>query len=72
MLEGHFGSVSSVAFSLNSKQIISGSWDKTVQLWDAATGALVQMLESYSDSVNSVAFSLDSKQIISGFYNKTV
>jgi len=72
MLEGHFGSVSSVAFSLNSKQIISGSWDKTVQLWDTATGALVQTLKGHSDWVRSVAFSPDSKQVISSSFNLTV
>jgi len=71
-LEGHSDSVNSVAFSLNGKQVISGSYNKTVQLWDAATEILVQMLEGHSGSVNSVAFSPDSKQVISGSRDKTV
>jgi WD40 repeat protein len=33
--------------------------DKTVRLWDAATGAALQTLEGHSDPVWSVAFSPD-------------
>ena len=38
-LKGHSGSVFSVAFSPDSRSIISGSDDETVKIWDAATGA---------------------------------
>jgi WD40 repeat protein len=50
-----------VAFSPNGKQVVSGSRDKTVQLWDAATGAALQTLEGHSDLVTLVAFSPDGK-----------
>ena len=35
-LEGHTGFVRSVAFC--GKQIVSGSEDKTIRVWDAITG----------------------------------
>src|SRR5205814_8020420 len=60
-LKGHSASIRSVAFSPDSKQVVSGSNNKTVQLWDAATGALLQTLKGYSGSVSSVAFSPDGK-----------
>jgi hypothetical protein len=57
-LEGHDGSVSAVAFSPDGKTVASGSWDKTVRLWDAATGEERQKLEAYG-TVSKVAFSSD-------------
>jgi WD40 repeat protein len=51
---------------------VSGSYDNTVRLWDAATGAPQQTLEGYSHSVSSVAFSPDGKQVVSGSGDKTV
>jgi WD40 repeat protein len=50
-----------VAFSPDGKQVVSGSYDQTVRLWDAATGARLQTLEGHTGSVWSVAFSPDGK-----------
>jgi WD40 repeat protein len=71
-LEGHSSYVSSVAFSPDGKQAVSGSHDSTVRLWDAVTGAALQTLEGHSRTVTSVAFSPDGKQVVSGSGDKTV
>ena len=31
----HSNRITSVAFSLDGKTIVSGSWDKTIKVWDA-------------------------------------
>ena len=36
----HSSRVSSVAFSPDGKTIVSGSWDKTLKVWDAGVSAL--------------------------------
>jgi WD40 repeat protein len=73
MLEGHSDVVMSVAFSPNGKQVVSGSWDRTVQLWDTATiGAPLKIPKGHSSWVTSVAFSPDGKQVVSGSDDETV
>jgi len=72
-LEGHSHLVHSVAFSSDGKLVASGSDDRTVRLWDAATGALYgEPLKGHSGWVYSVAFSPDGKLVASGSGDKTV
>ena len=39
----HSDYVTSVAFSPDGKTIVSGSWDKTIKVWDAGVSALTPL-----------------------------
>ena len=53
-LEGDSGQAHSVAFSTDSRLVVSRSHDMTVGLWDAATGRPLRTLEGHSHEVHSL------------------
>ena len=71
-LRGHSEGVSSVAFNHDGTQIVSGSEDNTVCVWDARTGEVAQTLRGHSGVVWSVAFNHDGTQIVSGSGDRTM
>ncbi len=71
-LRGHSDEVHEMAVSPDGKRIVSGSVDKTVKVWDAATGAELMTLRGHDKGVRSVAFSPDGKRIVSGSKDKTI
>ena len=71
-LQGHKDCIYSVAWSPDGKLLASGSYDKMVKLWDAATGQEVKNLQDHIDAVFAVAFSPDGKHLASGSQDRSV
>ncbi|CCA77365.1 related to WD40-repeat protein (notchless protein) [Serendipita indica DSM 11827] len=72
-LRGHESRVNAVGFSPDGSQIVSGSDDNTIRLWDAATGQAVgEPLRGHESEVSAVGFSPDGSQIVSGSWDKTI
>jgi WD40 repeat protein len=71
-LEGHADVAYSLAWSPDSKRIATGSFDKTVKVWDVAGKSEVFTVRDHSDFVYAVAFSPDGKILASGGRDKAV
>jgi len=71
-LKGHGHFVTDVVMSTDGQFALSGSWDKTLRLWDLQQGVSTRQFCSHTKDVLSVAFSTDNRQIVSGSRDKTI
>merc|ERR1712127_835329 len=72
-LEHHKGWITQVSCSpVHPDMLISGSWDKTLRLWDIERGITSTVFKGHKHDVMSVAFSADNRQIISSSRDKTI
>src|SRR6266850_2327626 len=69
---GHSGQVLSLAFTSDNKLLASGSVDKTIVLWDPATGNQLRTLKGHNGTVGAIAFSPDDKLLASGSADNTI
>jgi len=70
-LEGHNGSINSVAYSFDGLAIATCSHDKTVRVWDALTGTCLTVLHGHGSSVESIAF-MPGRKLVSGSSDSTI
>jgi hypothetical protein len=70
--EGHTETVRSVAFLPDGRTALSGSYDKTLALWDVAAGTRLRTFGGHVDRVTSVAVTPDGRTALSGSADSTV
>jgi len=68
---GHELAVVSVAASLDSNYVVTGSRDKSAKLWELSTGREVRSFLGHDFSVTSVDISRDGKYLLTGSNDET-
>jgi len=71
-LADHQRKVSSVDMTPDGRLAISGSWDKTVKVWDVASGRCLRTLTGHDDWVKTVCLTPDGRLAISGGLDHTL
>eukprot|EP00727_Mastigamoeba_balamuthi_P006274 m51a1_g2266 hypothetical protein (760) ;mRNA; r:345158-348398 len=73
VLRGHQDKVTCCAFSPDGSSLVSGSFDTSVRVWDAATGAQTATLVAHTHTVISCAFMpLEPSRVISAAWDGTI
>ena len=70
-LTGHSAWVYSVAISPNGQTIASGSYDKTIKIWNVQTGE-VNTLIGHGNAISSLAISSNGKLLVSGSWDRKI
>jgi WD40 repeat protein len=63
--DGHLSSVYALAFSSDGQTLVSGSFDKTVRLWEAFSGKQIAVFKGHIGEVTGVAFVNDGRSVFS-------
>ena len=71
IFKGHKAVVDQMRFSPNGKYMASASRDKTLRLWDIATGEEIRTF-GHTDWVKCLSFSTDGQSIASGGSDRTI
>jgi WD40 repeat protein len=64
-MRGHTKTVKALAWTRDSRRVVSGSKDQTIKVWDVETGEEVLTLRGHTNDVNALAFSPDGTRLAS-------
>ena len=71
-LKGHTAVVNSLAFSPDGKKLVSGSSDRTVNLWGLANQQRLYSFFGAQDGISAVSFSPDGKQLAASSLDRSI
>jgi len=71
-LQDHIDAVFAAAFSPDGKRLATASQDRTVKIWDVATGKRLYTLSDALDGLTCIAYSPSGDQVAAAGYDKTI
>jgi CubicO group peptidase (beta-lactamase class C family) len=69
---GHEEPVHSITFSKDGQNLVSGSWDGKVKIWDTTSAEEIKSFSGHEDKITSISYNKDESKLISGSLDKTV
>jgi len=71
-LTGHTGWVASIVMTKDQQHIVSAGLDKSIKIWNLASGECVKTLTGHKDCISSIVLTEDQQHIISGSSDQTI
>ena len=71
-IAAHSDWVRCLSFTPDGTKLVSGSFDKTIKLWQLATGTVIHTLKDHLKGVFALAVSADGKLLASGSWDEVI
>src|SRR5262249_9845061 len=71
-LKDHIDAIYALAFTPDGKRLVTGAADRSVKIWDAASGTRLYTLSDSTDGINAIAISPDGRRVAGGGYDQTI
>ena len=71
-MDKHNGYINSLIFTPDGKNIISGSWDTTIRLWELSHHLETTVLDGHTLSVNDIVLSPTGETLASASWDRTI
>ena len=71
-LSEHTKAVSALKFSSDGTLLVSGGYDKIINVWDMQTGGIIKTFHGHTSAVLSVSISADCTKVVSGCFDNAM